>query len=162
MVNRSFDLKLFSTLGLLFVFMFASQGVFAASCKKELKAAEDSVFKLDTARSTQQAECGDLRLCKSECKLLKKECKTTAKVNKNACKSACNDLSGSKKRLCKSDCRSGIKVSKASCNNVKKQCKGKCRKGHKKDSCKSARQATSRAFLASIRAGEKFISCQAG
>ena len=114
------------------------------ACKKALKKCAKSSIALAPALGAQWAACKAVRVCKQECRNVKKDCKQVARSNKKSCKDECKDRFGGGKdfRECKRGCKDEKKEAKQECRSEKRECKNLCRASFLTPECITARAAT--------------------
>ena len=114
------------------------------ACKTALKACKTSLGAFSASLAGQWAACQPLRVCKNECRYVKKECKQDARSTKKQCVDQCKSefRSGKKFRDCKKLCKGDKKEAKQDCRNEKRVCKNICRADFASTECKAAGAAT--------------------
>ncbi len=114
------------------------------ACKTALKSCKAAASAMVPVLAAQWVACKAVRICKKDCRIVKKECKQEARSTKKQCKQQCKDRfgSGKKFRECKRDCKDDKKETKQECKSEKRVCTKDCRITFLTPECKAARTAT--------------------
>lgn len=128
-----------------------------AACEEERAAFEAATAAFIENEAQRLQICGDLRVCKADVPIAKKECKFNARNEKFHCMKGCDSLRGGDKRQCKRECRQSKKLDKLGCKKLRLQKTVDCRKENPE--CITVRGEAIKLAVAEIFATEAYFSC---